>query len=260
MTVDGLDRWKPRRFGQWAVAGDQRGEGRGLGLDRRELDAPWGGFPATFSPILCAVDQSIRLTIRDYRRRAGAYACPVEARQALEGDRAPLGGLQRAEVRDVLAWLRLLADPQDAAAVVRALTRPPIELRQVDLARVIQLSRRRKLNMIDGLRAAGESPQVPAEGHERIARFLALHAELETRARSSSAAQLLSLIGERLDAARPLAIGDRSADGLDGLRSAVQAYESQRPGATLTELADELGAVPHRPRQPTPSRSTSRSR
>ena len=167
----------------------------------------------------------------------------MEARQALEGDRAPLGGLQRAEVRDVLAWLRLLADPQDAAAVVRALTRPPIELRQVDLARVIQLSRRRKLNMIDGLRAAGESPQVPAEGHERIARFLALHTELETHARSSSAAQLLSLIGERLDAARPLAIGDRSADGLDGLRSAVQAYESQRPGATLTELADELGAV-----------------
>ena len=78
----------------------------------------------------------------------------------------------------MLAWLRLLADPRDAAAVVRALTRPPIELRQVDLARVIQIARRRKLNMIDGLRAAGESTQLPAEGQERIARFLALHGEL----------------------------------------------------------------------------------
>ena len=48
--------------------------------------------------------------------------------------------LERAEVRDVLAWMRLLVDPQDAAAVVRALARPPIELRQVDLARVIQAS------------------------------------------------------------------------------------------------------------------------
>src|SRR6202035_1058233 len=45
--------------------------------------------------------------------------------------------LHRAEVRDVLAWMRLLVDPQDAAAVVRALARPPIELRQVHPARVI---------------------------------------------------------------------------------------------------------------------------
>ena len=35
---------------------------------------------------------------------------------------------QRPEVRDVLAWLRMLADPTDSAAVVRALTRPPVEL------------------------------------------------------------------------------------------------------------------------------------
>ena len=32
---------------------------------------------------------------------------------------------QRAEVRDVLAWMRLLADPADSGAAVRALSRPP---------------------------------------------------------------------------------------------------------------------------------------
>ena len=42
--------------------------------------------------------------------------------------------LKRAEVRDVVAWMRLLIEPRDAAAAVRALARPPIELRQVDLA------------------------------------------------------------------------------------------------------------------------------
>ena len=68
----------------------------------------------------------------------------------------------------MLAWMRLLTDPHDAAAVVRALARPPIELRQVDLARVIQLARRRKLDMIAGLGAATESPQVPPEARERI--------------------------------------------------------------------------------------------
>jgi DNA helicase II / ATP-dependent DNA helicase PcrA len=80
-------------------------------------------------------------------------------------------------VRDVLAWMRLLADPHDAAAVVRALARPPIELRQVDLARVIALARRRKLDMVAALAAAIESPQIPPDARERVGRFLELRRE-----------------------------------------------------------------------------------
>ena len=95
--------------------------------------------------------------------------------------------MERAEVRDVLAWTRLLADPGDASAVVRALARPPIELRQVDVARVIQIARRRKLDMVAALRGALESPRLPPEARTRIERFLELH-------RAATAA---------LDAARP---------------------------------------------------------
>ena len=82
---------------------------------------------------------------------------------------------QRAEIRDVLAWLRLLADPTDAGAVVRALARPPIELRAVDIARCTQIARRRKLDMVAALAAATESPQVPPEARERIHGFLKLY-------------------------------------------------------------------------------------
>ena len=75
---------------------------------------------------------------------------------------------QRAEIRDLLAWLRLLVDPTDAAAVVRVLARPPVELRSVDIARCTQIARRRKLDMVAALAAATESPQVPPEARERI--------------------------------------------------------------------------------------------
>ncbi|MDP9228467.1 MAG: ATP-dependent helicase, partial [Actinomycetota bacterium] len=67
----------------------------------------------------------------------------------------------RPEVRDVIAWLRLLADPTDAAAAVRALSRPPVELRSVDLARCTTIARRRKLDMVSALEASLESPQIP---------------------------------------------------------------------------------------------------
>jgi len=88
-----------------------------------------------------------------------------------------LGGsaiFDRAEVRDVLAWLRLLADPADSSAVVRALTRPPIELRSVDVARLTQLARRRKLDMVAAARAACDGPQLSPEGRDRVVAFLRL--------------------------------------------------------------------------------------
>ena len=86
---------------------------------------------------------------------------------------------QRPEVRDVLAWLRTLADPGDAAAVVRALTRPPIDLRSVDLAKVTTIARRRKLDMVSALAAGLESPQLPPEARDRIQAFLRLHRAAE---------------------------------------------------------------------------------
>ncbi|MGC1815679.1 MAG: ATP-dependent DNA helicase, partial [Solirubrobacterales bacterium] len=82
---------------------------------------------------------------------------------------------QRPEVRDVIAWLRLLADPTDAAAAVRALSRPPVELRSVDLARCTTIARRRKLDMVSALEASLESPQIPPEARDRIREFLQLH-------------------------------------------------------------------------------------
>ena len=85
--------------------------------------------------------------------------------------------LQRAQARDVVAWLRLLLDPADAPAVVRLLGRPPIELRRIDIARVVKLARRRSLDMIAALGPAIESPSMPPESRERIERFMALHAE-----------------------------------------------------------------------------------
>jgi DNA helicase-2/ATP-dependent DNA helicase PcrA len=126
-------------------------------------------------------------------------AAPPAAR--IEADGAPDGGrfLRRAEVRDVLAWLRLLVEPQDAAAVVRALGRPPIGLRQVDLARVIQVARRRKLDLVGGLAAATESPQVPPEARERIQRFVELHRhasrELDTLAPDVFLERLIERLG-----------------------------------------------------------------
>ena len=107
--------------------------------------------------------------------RARAVAAALEERRVPYRLTGPGAFFHRPEVRDVIAWLRLLADPTDAAAAVRALSRPPVELRSVDLARCTTIARRRKLDMVSALEASLESPQIPPEARDRIREFLQLH-------------------------------------------------------------------------------------
>ncbi|MCB0858535.1 MAG: ATP-dependent helicase, partial [Solirubrobacterales bacterium] len=90
----------------------------------------------------------------------------------------PGGGaalFRQPEVRDTIAWLRALTDPTDARAVTRALMRPPTELRSLDLARLTQISKRRKLDMVSACEASLESPQMAPEARQRIEGFLTLY-------------------------------------------------------------------------------------
>jgi RecB family exonuclease len=172
---------------------------------------------------------------------------PEPAAAEPNGERPSVAFLRRAEVRDVLAWVRLLVDPQDAAAVVRALARPPIELRQTHLARVIQVARRRKLDLVAGLAAATESPQVPPEARERIERFVAVHrsatGSLDTLAPDAFIVELIELLGTR---GRALLSAEEAAErdaSLQGLRDLTVEFVRSDPSATPRGLARHLATV-----------------
>ena len=147
----------------------------------------------------------------------------------------------------MLAWLRLLVDPTDAAAVVRALARPPVALRQVDLARVIQVARRRKLDLVVGLAAATESPTVPPEARERIARFGELHrAAADELGKVPPDVFLTRLIGRvAVRQAGLLSPGDEAhqKEGLMALAELGTEYVRSAPGASTADLARHLEAI-----------------
>ncbi len=124
-----------------------------------------------------ATPERIAVLVRSVETEGQAVAVSLEERAVPYRVVGAAAFFERTEVRDLLAWLRLLGDPSDASAVVRALSRPPIELRQLDLARCVQIAKRRKLDMVGGLVAATESPQITPEARERILSFLRLHRE-----------------------------------------------------------------------------------
>ena len=185
-------------------------------------DAPWLGSPAD--------------TARAPDRQGVSHPLerlPQEDRGERAAQRAEL--LKRAEVRDVLAWMRLLVDPRDAAAAVRALARPPIELRQVDLARVIQIVRRQRLEVVAALARAMESPQLPPQARERIGRFLELHRWAAGGLDTVRADLFVGRLIERLGLRRRQLLAADGEDaqrlaGLAGLCELARSSSAPRPG------------------------------
>jgi RecB family exonuclease len=206
-------------------------------------DVPWLQELGGAAPQLLPTGVSHRHARREPARREHEAA----------GQHAEL--LKRAEVRDVLAWMRLLVEPRNAAAAVRALARPPIELRQVDLARVIQIVRRQRLDVVAALAGAMESPQLPPEARERIARFLELHrwasGGFDTVRADLFVGRLIERLGLRR---RQLLAGDgedaQRVAGLAGLSELAEEFVRSAPRPTARALAIHLGDEAERNGEP----------
>ena len=192
--------------------------------------------------------EDVCVLVRSVRSEGQAVAVAFEERAVPYRLSGAAAFFQRAEVRDLLAWLRLLVDPGDAGAVVRALARPPVELRAIDLARVTQIARRRKLDMVAALGAALESPQIPPEARERITQFLKLHRAAARAIDSTRPDLYVHRLIERLGLRRQLlfAASTEVVERLQNLARFAELasnYVRRSPQATGREFARSIAAV-----------------
>jgi superfamily I DNA/RNA helicase/RecB family exonuclease len=192
--------------------------------------------------------ENICVLVRSVKTEGQAVAAALEERAVPYRLSGAAAFFQRAEVRDLLAWLRLLVDPGDAGAVVRALARPPIELRAIDLARCTQIARRRKLDMVAALGAALESPQIPPEARERIVAFLKLYRSLAGALDSTRPDLYVHRLIERLGLRRQLlfAASTEVVERLVNLAKFGELaadYLRRSPQASAREFARSIAAV-----------------
>jgi DNA helicase-2/ATP-dependent DNA helicase PcrA len=195
-----------------------------------------------------AAADAICVLLADPAREGGAVAAAMEERGIPFHLAGPTALFQRAEVRDAIAWLRVLADPDDSAAAARALTRPPVELRPGDLARLTTIARRRKLDMVAGCEAALDSPQFQPEARERIQTFLKLYgtaaAVMEERRADVFVRRLIEAVGlrrQRLFAAQP-EVAERLL-GLSRLAELATAWTRREPHGSTRGFVAYLSAV-----------------
>jgi RecB family exonuclease len=192
--------------------------------------------------------ERIAVLVRSVKSEGAVIASALEERAVPARTCGAAAYFQHAEVRDVLAWLRALADPNDSGAVVRALSRPPVELRSVDVARLTQLARRRKLDMPSAVAAALEGPQLSEEGRDRARVFLRLYRSasnaFEDRRPDAFVLRLIERIGLRRQQ-----VFATHADTVERLRNIAKlselatAYMRREPHATARDFTRYLAAV-----------------
>jgi superfamily I DNA/RNA helicase/RecB family exonuclease len=192
--------------------------------------------------------EQIALLVRSIAREGQAVAVALEERAVPHRLVGEAAFFQRTEVRDLLAWLRLLIDPADAPAVVRALARAPIELRSIDIARCTQIARRRKLDMVAALAAALESPQIPPEARDRIRQFLTLYRSavgaLDTMRPDLFVHRLIERLGlrrQQLFTAQAEVV--ERLRGLARFGELAAAFVQRQPQATPREFARSIAAA-----------------
>ena len=195
-----------------------------------------------------AVPEAICVLVAEPARQGGAVAAAMEERGIPFHLSGPTALFQRPEVRDAIAWLRALADPDDSPAAARALTRPPIELRPGDLARLTTIARRRKQDMVAACEAALDSPQFQPEARERIQAFLKLYnaasAAMEERRADVFVRRLIERVGlrrQRLFAAQP-EVAERLL-GLSRLAELATAWARREPHGSTRGFVAYLSAV-----------------
>jgi ATP-dependent DNA helicase UvrD/PcrA len=217
-------------------ARSERAQAQAVAAEAEELIA--GGVPPG----------RIAVLVRSVKSEGAVIASALEERAVPARTCGAAAYFQRAEVRDVLAWLRALADPNDSGAVVRALSRPPVELRSVDVARLTQLARRRKLDMPSAVAAALEGPQLSEEGRDRARVFLRLYRSasnaFEDRRPDAFVLRLIERIGLRRQQ-----VFATHADTAERLRNIAKlselatAYMRREPHATARDFTRYLAAV-----------------
>ena len=192
--------------------------------------------------------EDVAVLVRSVGEEGTVVAAALEERGVAFHVSGTAAYFQRSEVRDVLAWLRLLSDPADSGAVVRALSRPPIELRSVDIARLTQFARRRRLDMVSGVAAACESPHLSPEGRERAEEFLRLHRRASRAFEQMRPDEFVHRLIERIGLRRQqvFASHGETAERLVNIAKLSQlatAYMRREPSGTARSFARHVAAV-----------------
>jgi DNA helicase-2/ATP-dependent DNA helicase PcrA len=193
--------------------------------------------------------------------RTNAQSRPME--EALVRRNIPyrlVGGTrfyERREVKDLLAYLRLVQNPFDSVALLRVINTPTRGIGDRTLAELVRWSREREIPPYAALQLVAEaerdSPEGPTGDHPfqkrtagALLRFLGLTNELIEMAKATTLSVLLDAVIERIDYKPYIMAEDDGEDrweNIQELRAVVMQYDELKPEHALASFLEDVALI-----------------
>jgi DNA helicase II / ATP-dependent DNA helicase PcrA len=156
---------------------------------------------------------------------------------------------ERREVRDALAYLRVIANPEDSVSLRRILNVPRRGIGDRSEAVVEAHAQRTRTTFWQALRSAADAPALATRALSSIEEFVGMLEELRVRAEAGTPpAELLELVLDRTGYVSSLEDSDDPQDGtrLDNIRELVavaREYSEVDPEGTLVGFLERVSLV-----------------
>ncbi len=183
--------------------------------------------------------------------RGNFQSRPLEKALQLVGVPYHLNGgtvfLERQEVKDTLAWLRLLVNPDDDTAFMRAVQAPKREVGAGTLAKLAELAADKDMPMAHAAEALGALAQLPPRAANNLSRFTDIVRDLRAQMKGLSSGDLVrrlakesGLLAELRQQSKDEAGYQRRAGNLEEL---AQWFENGPRGASAGDMAAQLALL-----------------
>jgi ATP-dependent DNA helicase Rep len=161
--------------------------------------------------------------------------------------------LERGEVKDALSWLRLIANPDDDAAFLRAVTSPKREVGATTLAKLAELAQQAGMPMSRAAESVGALKQLAPRAANALDGFVSIVRALRADAQRVPPAELVRELAQRsglLQSIREQCKDDasfkRRKENLEELADWFDGGDSdRRASAGPGELAAQLALLSH---------------
>jgi DNA helicase-2/ATP-dependent DNA helicase PcrA len=183
--------------------------------------------------------------------RTNAQSRALETGLNREGIRCLLiGGVgfyERREVKDVLAYLRVIANPDDSVSLLRIINVPPRKIGATTLEALRSWASRHALSLREAVRYAADVPDLAPPAVRAVQGFAATLDDLEQAAAENTALDLLDYVLQRTGYAGYIRDGSDEGEGrwenVKELRTVARDYDGLPPGESLTAFLEKVALV-----------------
>lgn len=161
-----------------------------------------------------------------------------------------VGGIrfyQRKEVKDILAYLRVIQNPNDSVSLLRIINVPARKIGAKTLETIQEFSQRNDISLFNAMMIANDVPELSGSKSGEFLKFVKLIKDLQKMNTELQASGMIKLVLENTGYKKFIDDGSVEAEAklenISELVSVAQKYDKLEPGMALSVFLEEVSLI-----------------